>query len=256
MEERHDSLDDLVDDLDELDTEPEQVETTKEETDNCLQEYAASSFSAVEQTSETFNAITESAARKIAHEVVTDAKDVKTGMKDAMAVRSTFNVAQDEGFQSQLDDIKKGEIKSEFQADAMQATVREMDAKRARNEAFYKAFRPILEFDFSNITGREKKNPKTYDDRSYGLIVMLVMICILLVPFVVTTLFLAALTIINMVFEYVDTFSKPAMKFCCRAAIAILAIIVVFVILNWVETRFGIPILHDPTVALLQQMIL
>ena len=238
------------DELDDLDSEPN-LSNEEIKSENCVQAYAVDSFSAVSCTSDTFDAITSSSARKIADDVVNKGKDVKTGMKEAMAVRSTFNVAKDEGFQSELDAIKREEIKSEFQADKIEATVRKEDAKRARNETFYKAFRPILEFDFSNITGKEKKNPKTYDDRSYGLIVMVIMVSILLVPFVATTLVLAALTIINLVFEYASTFSKPALKFCIWTSLAGLVVLVGYLILSWIETRFGIPILHDPSVALL-----
>lgn len=248
MEEHYDSRD-VFDEFDELEENVgAKTVTTEEKPANCLQECTVDSFNAIEQTSEAFNTMTTSSIHRIADEVANKGKSVKEGAKEALAVKSTFNVANDQDFQSQLDDIKKDEIKSEFRADSIEAGVRVDQAKRERNEAFYKAFRPILEFDFSNITGIERKDPKNYNDRSYGMPVMVFMLVLLTVPFAVTTLVFALLTIVNMTCEYIGSFGKVAMRICSWFFIVGLIVLAGYLILSWIETQFGIPLIHQSIV--------
>src|SRR5690606_26115016 len=78
---------------------------------------------------------------------------------------------------------KQQEITEDFIAKKIKATADKLTNINIRAEAFYKHWRPILEFDLSNLVGTKKdEKPKTYEDRAYGIPLMVIML-LLLSPF-------------------------------------------------------------------------
>ena len=229
---------DELDELDEIGIEDEKTTTQEivQVEDPVKAEVQQANFANVDNTYEAIDMMSQAAVRKIASDCINDKKDINTGVKEAMAVASAFNAANDKDFQESLDGIKKEEIKSSFKASKYQADADKENAKHRKAEAFYKSFRPVLEFDFSNITGKERGNKKTYDERSYGLSLMVFMVGLLALPYGLTILFLSLLTMVNTICEHVALFSKPAIKICVGTATIGLII----------ENRFGIPLIHQP----------
>lgn len=140
-------------------------------------------------------------------------------------------------------------------------------AKRtARNEQFYKAFRPILEFDLSHLVGRKRKkivtrDPQTgkktttyeevqeperreYKDRSYGLLMMMMMLILLTIPYCIANVILAVFNALNAMFECFTKFGRTA--FWLSTSIAAIAIVglIIYVLLLVIQAAFGVQIFH------------
>lgn len=204
--------------------------------------------SASDLSSAAYQTIASAAVQKITEDTVKSG-DVKKGVIDTLAVATTIEAVNGDDektgkFREELKDIKQEEIKSSFQADKYVSDAKKAEAKRQKAEAFYKAFRPILEFDFSNITERERQNPKSYNDRSYGIAMMTLMLVIFTPFYILLSLVLMVCKSVNEVCKYVATFSKTAMRVCLWSFIICVAILVLYLIICWVEQRFGFSILH------------
>lgn len=139
-----------------------------------------------------------------------------------------------------------------------------LEHRQQRNEAFYKAFRPILEFDLSHLIGKKRKRtvvkdpatgrktvtytdiedekPKSYQDRSYGLALMMVMIALFIIPYCIANIVLAVGRMINAMFECFAQFGRTAFYLCTSIAGISIIGIVLYVILLIIQSLFGIQI--------------
>lgn len=141
---------------------------------------------------------------------------------------------------------------------------KKISRRQQRNEAFYKAFRPILEFDLSHLIGKKKKrkvekDPATgkktvtyeevteqpkmeYKDRSYGMVLMLIMITLFVIPYCVANVILAIGRLVNSMFECFAQFGRTAFFICTSiGGIAIIGI-VLYVLMLVVQSLFGVQI--------------
>lgn len=140
----------------------------------------------------------------------------------------------------------------------------ELAKRTARNEQFYKAFRPILEFDLSHLVGKKRRRvvnkdnttgkktvtyedvpaeeKKDYKDRSYGLFMMMLMLALLTIPYCVANIFLAIFNAINAIFECFTKFGRTA--FWLSTSIAAISIVglIVYVLLLVIQAVFGVQI--------------
>ena len=155
-------------------------------------------------------------------------------------------------------------LKQSFQSSVYEEEARKLEAKKKKAEAFYTMFRPILEFDFSNLRkvkkirlnpaikkkGREDapayeyriEEPKTYADRSYGIPLMVLMLCLLTIPYCVVTIILSIANAINEIFMQIANYGKPALIICSSLAGITLIGLVVYIILLVVQSAFGVVI--------------
>lgn len=160
-------------------------------------------------------------------------------------------------------------LKESFKANVYQAQSQKIDAKRQKAEQFYIMFRPILEFDFSNLCKVQKvrinkpilkkkgeadkiddkpqyeyieQKPKSYADRSYGIPLMVLMLCLLTIPYCVVTIILSIFNAINQIFMQISNFGKTALILCSSMAGVTIIGLVVYVILLVIESSFGVKI--------------
>ena len=196
----------------------------------------------------TMEAIKQSALQqisKIANDCNAGEKDVSQGAKEALSVATTVDVAQDEGFRKKLQKKKKKEIDSDFEADMLSSQAEKAEAKQLKREAFYTACRPILELDFSNITGIEPKRKIEREGKtfSYTVPVMLIVLPLATVLFLFGTVSLMFLKLIETVCEYIVKMGTKAVKISFWSFIVGVIILVSYIIINWLESSFGLKII-------------
>lgn len=180
----------------------------------------------------------------------------------------TNQILNDKGEQSQkykneLAKEQKDTIKEEFKKDKATAVTKTITEKQKQAEAFYKSCRPILEFDFDNLIKRktkkkqlkdgqaidetvtqEEKRPKTYEDRSYGIPLMVLMLCLLTIPYCIITVILALCNGINAILEGIATFGTIARTIATTIFIIIVGVLVVYVSIIGIEQLFNIEIIN------------
>lgn len=204
-----------------------------------------------------------SAISNITQKVQNGDIDVDEGLKQVVNAVSIIRAVEDPKLNEELTKNAAKSLKYHSRSINHKDEANEIDRRTARNEAFYKAFRPILEFDLSHLVGKRRKRiverdaagrkqvkyedvaeteRKEYKDRSYGLIVMMLMISLLIIPYCVANIVLAIFNAINAIFECFTKFGRTA--FYLSTSIAAVAIIglVVYVLLLIVQAAFGVQI--------------
>jgi hypothetical protein len=155
-------------------------------------------------------------------------------------------------YKKELAKERKDTIKESFKQDKISQQTKTIDEKQRRAEAFYKSVRPILEFDFSNLINKKHKKedgdieskPKTYEDRSYGIPLMCLMLLLLTIPYCIVTIVLAIFNGINAIFEAIATFSKTARIIALSIFIIALGVLVVYCALLGIDALFGTHIIN------------
>lgn len=163
-----------------------------------------------------------------------------------------------EKFRKELAEQQKDTLKEGFKKDNETAKSETIEEKQKKAEAFYKAFRPILEFDFDNLIKKKSiknKNNKddkkevedkpvkaTYQDRSYGICLMVVMLILLTVPYCLVTISLALFNGLNALLEEINTFGRIARYIVLGVLGVIFTIIFVYALLRGVENVFNLQI--------------
>ena len=152
-------------------------------------------------------------------------------------------------FQKELAEERKDTLKESFKQDKVRQQKQTIAEKQQKAEAFYLSFRPILEFDFSNLVKVSKEDPnkpveKTYKDRSYGIFLMVLMLCLLTIPYCIITIILAVFNGLNAVFEAVNNFGKIARAIVLSICFIVLALLAVYCILLGIEALFNIEIIN------------
>ena len=139
----------------------------------------------------------------------------------------------------------KDTLKESFKQDKVRQQKQTIAEKQQKAEAFYLSFRPILEFDFSNLVkGSKSEKEKTYQDRSYGIPLMVLMLCLLTIPYCIITIILAIFNGLNAVFEAVNNFGKIARAIVLSICFIVLALLAVYCILLGIEALFNIEIIN------------
>lgn len=151
-------------------------------------------------------------------------------------------------YREELAEEQKETIKESFKQDKAEQQAGTLTAKQKKAEAFYTSFRPILEFDFSNLIKskkdkNEEEKTKTYKDRSYGIPLMCLMLFLFIVPYCVISIVLAILNGINSIFEAIATFGKIARGVALTIFIFIIGCLLIYFAMLGIDALFGTDIL-------------
>ena len=209
-------------------------------------------------------------------------KDFREGSKNIAHMVVTANALDErnddnEEFLKEIKQQKQEEIKESFKGAHYKEQANTLKSKRTKAEEFYNNYRPILEFDFSPLipknskTALFKKRVKrdkkgnviseptaaennqaqptaverkpTYEDRSYGIPLMCLMLALLTVPYCIVTILLAIFNGVNALFDGIARFGKPALVICGSLVAIALMILFVYVILLSIDALFGTTII-------------
>lgn len=145
---------------------------------------------------------------------------------------------------------QKETLKEGFKQDRIESQTKTLTEKQKKAQAFYISFRPILEFDFGNLIrkkddkeDKEGKPPKRYEDRSYGIPLMVLMLCLFVVPYCVVSVLLAIFNGINAMFEAISTFGKIAKSIVLSVFVIAIIVGIVFCALLGIDALFGTSII-------------
>lgn len=168
--------------------------------------------------------------------------------------RAIADNEENQAFNKKANKIKQGSIKKYLEAGSIRSTADKIEARRTKNEAFYKSFRSILEFDFSHLVPKKSHRDKTgkeykvideavkkgeYEDRSYGMVFMIIMLMILILPYIAVTIVLAIFNGINNIGEAVSRFGRPALIICSTILVMLLAVMLLCFINFGIDALFG-----------------
>jgi len=188
--------------------------------------------------------------KKFLEKQIEDGKDLTQISRDFAKAQATHSILNDTSEQAQkyrqeLVEEQKETLKESFVQDKVIQQKETLDAKQKRAEAFYKSVRPILEFDFSNLIRDEKytsRPQKNYEDRSYGIFLMVCMLIVLTVPYFMVSFLLAILNGLNSMFCQIATFGSIAKVIALSLLLIGLAAIALYCVLLGVENVFGVQI--------------
>lgn len=190
--------------------------------------------------------------------------DADEGIKQVVNVLTIVEATGNPKLRKSLEKDASKSMKSYMKGITYKDEEKKLDHRQKRNEAFYKAFRPILEFDLSHLIGKKRKRiverdpqtrkkivryedlpeepKKTYADRSYGLVLMMTMIALFIIPYCIANVVLALGRLVNAMFECFNQFGRTAFWFCTSIAGMALIGLVVYILLLLVELAFGVKI--------------
>lgn len=186
------------------------------------------------------------------------------GMKQIVNVMTIVEATADPKLRKDLQKDAAKSLKSYMKAITYKDEENKIEHKQKRNEAFYKAFRPVLEFDLSHLIGKKRKRiverdrgtgqktvryedvaeepKKTYSERSYGLALMFTMIVLFIVPYCAANIVLAVGRAVNAMFECFAQFGRTAFWFCTSIAGMAIIGLVIYVVLLIIQNAFGVQI--------------
>ena len=178
---------------------------------------------------------------RIANDCTNDEKSLSQGAAEALEAATVVDIAQDDKFRKNLQKHKKEEIESGFEADSLTQQARRLHAKQLKREAFYTQFRPILELDFSNITGIEPKRKLKNDEKtkSYSMAIMLITLSYSIVLFLIGSVILMAIKLVESVCDFVVSLGGKATKVVAFLFIITIIILAIFIILTMLSNFFG-----------------
>lgn len=190
--------------------------------------------------------------------------DADEGIKQVVNVLTIVEATGNPKLRKSLEKDASKSMKSYMKGISYKDEEKKLEHRQKRNEAFYKAFRPILEFDLSHLIGKKRKRivekdpqtrkktvryedvpeepKKTYADRSYGLMLMMIMIALFIIPYCIANVVLALGRLVNAMFECFNQFGRTAFWFCTSIAGMAIIGLVVYILLLLVELAFGVKI--------------
>ena len=204
---------------------------------------SASSSETAEKPSEELSVqtITSLTNEALANEVRTGRKDVREATVDIVKAAASAKAAADNA--DEYAEIAGQALTLEMKADTAHARSKERKASNEDNEAFYERYRPILEFDFGNITGNPKKRIDDTESKSYSKLFMILTIIVAAVPWLVIALILYMFKGVNAIVGLVGQFTKISQALIWAGLGILAAYIIVRVIEYYIEFYTGIVIL-------------
>jgi hypothetical protein len=174
--------------------------------------------------------------------------DITTDFAKAKVTSDIINSDNEESekFRKELAKEQKETLRQGFLKDKIGQQAETLTEKQKKAEAFYISFRPILEFDFSNLIHKKQKEEnevKTYKDRSYGIPLMVIMLMLFTVPYCGFSIILAFFNGLNAIFEGINTFGKIARTIATTVFIIFLLVLAIYCILLGVDKVFGTQII-------------
>lgn len=160
---------------------------------------------------------------------------------DMVKAAATVKAANDNA--DEYAEIAGEALTHEMRADTAEARSKERKAGNVDNEAFYERFRPILEFDFGNITGNPKKRAEGAESKSYSKFFMILTIAVAALPWLLVALILYVFKGINAIVELVRQFTKIAQAFIWTGLGVLLAYMLLKIVAHYVEFYTGVQIL-------------
>lgn len=178
---------------------------------------------------------------------VNDGKSLTDITSDFAKAKVTSDIIKNEDgeydeLHKELAEEQKETLKESFKQDRVTKQADTIKAKQKKAEAFYVSFRPILEFDFSHLIHKEQDKevqPKQYQDRSYGIPLMVLMLLLFVVPYCGVSIILALLNGLNAIFEAIATFGKIARVMATSIFVIILLALIVYCALLGIDALFG-----------------
>lgn len=201
---------------------------------------------------------------KIQEDFLSGKVDADEGTKQLVNVMSIINATEDDKLRKSLQKKAARSMEAYMEGIKYKDESLKIEHRQRRNEVFYKAFRPILEFDLSHLIGKKRKRiverdpqtrkktvryedipeeaKKTYEDRSYGLTLMLIMIALFCIPYCVANILLAVGRLINSLFECFNQFGRTAFWLCTSIAGITIVGLFLYVLLLILQAAFGVKI--------------
>lgn len=195
---------------------------------------------------------------KFLNKQIEDGKELSDITKDFAKAKVTSEIINDQTgkydkFHKELAQEQKDTLKESFTQDKVKAQRETMTEKQRKAEAFYVSFRPILEFDFSNLIHNKygksddvkPKEQKTYAERSYGIPLMCLMLALFVVPYCAFSIVLALFNGINAIFEGISTFGKVAKTIVTSLFVIFIVIAIAYCAILGIDALFGTDILGN-----------
>lgn len=176
--------------------------------------------------------------------------EISTDFAKASVTNEIINSDNKENkeFRKGLAKKQKKALEEGFTQDVEKGKAKTIEEKKKKAEAFYSAFRPILEYDFSNLIKKddekEHRPSKTYEDRSYGIFMMIGMLLFLTIPYFIISFILALFNGINAILEEINTFGKIAKYVVLSIVIIFFSGLIVYCSLLGIDYLFGTSILR------------
>lgn len=181
------------------------------------------------------------ASKAIVEQVKSGDLSVHDAAVDMVKAAATVKAANDNA--DEYAEIAGQALTHEMKADTVEARSKERKAGNMDNEAFYERFRPILEFDFGNITGRPKKRTEDTETRSYSKFFMVLTIIVAALPWLAIALVLYLLKGINAIVELIKDFTKIAQVFIWTGLGFVLAYMLLRIVAYYIEFYTGVNIM-------------
>ena len=137
---------------------------------------------------------------------------------------------------------KESEIKQDFKGKRILAEAEKLKAKATKAEAFYMNWRPVLEFDFSNLLKSKEAKQTEYTERAYGITLMVLMLILLTPVYCLITAILSIINGFNAVCERIGETVKIARWITLGVLFTGVAIGAVFFIVYIAQSYFNINI--------------
>ena len=156
---------------------------------------------------------------------------------------------QSQKFKNKLKKEKQEELSESFKKEKIKSQSETIAERHKKAEALYTAFRPILEFDFSNLIKKkndnnmQQTNKVDYSDRAYGITMMSIMLVFLTIPYICITILLALFNGLNAIFEMINTFGKIAKGIGLTIFFIILGVLIIYIILLGIQIIFGVDLM-------------
>lgn len=186
----------------------------------------------------TIESLAKQAAYAITQQVASGDKTFSEAAGEFLEAGAIAQAAKEHG--DEYSKIKHKELKGNMEADASSAAANKTYAGNTENEAFYQRFRPVLEFDFSHITGDGKKKSTDVETKSYSKMLMILTLIIATIPYLAIALVLYVLKGINSIVELISQFTVAARRIIAAGFILLGAYIVYMVAAYFVEFYTGI----------------
>lgn len=237
-----------------------------------------------EKKNTTIDRYVDAATEQIKQKMMENTKEIdfKEGSKSIAHMMTTAAAldgsdSENAEFLKRIKEEKQKELEQSFLSERFKEEAAKYVAKQKKAEAFYTNFRPILEFDFSplipkkgktklwgdrikydkkgNVISKPAEEPQesvetqaskpTYNDRSYGKPLMILMLILLTIPYCLITVILAIGNGINAIFNGIARFGKPALIICGSIVGIVICLVAIYCIMMGVDALFGTSILAN-----------
>ena len=167
--------------------------------------------------------------------------DISDIAKQVVDVKATADAV--EKYSEKYAEAKHKELSEEGKGKVRRAKNKTDEQVNASNELFYKRFRPILEFDHSNITGRVRTTEDNAESKSYSKTLMIATLVFATLPWLIMAFICCIFKGSASVIDMVNGFSKEARRLIISLLLVAAVALVIYVALRMIELYTGIKLL-------------